>query len=370
MSNHEKLLPCSVCGGEARLSSDGYSLDLRVRCDECGARTEDFETDKEAIAAWNRRSPPAAVPDEWNKLLLAAKLLYQNAEGCAVNHHEVDFKAFGLPGWLADCKRDIENAEASLAMTTAAAPVQEPVAWADFADNGNIRLWTKTSEQLRAQLETDAGRKMQPLYAAPVPTGKQVEGLKAAIRAAKLALFLIRKRGVIPNASWESGFNRDLEIAENALSASPATTTASDGWVMVPREPTPDMANAGDEYMPLFREWPEYAGLTGADVAVDVYRAMISAAPAAPNGWQPIVKPLEWKDLSYDDSVLHKASWGEYSIIKDDSYEWPYMLRPFIAGPSNFRTLEDAKAAVQADYERRILSALSLPAAPTEGSDE
>lgn len=62
----EKLLPCSVCGGEARLNRDGYSLDLRVRCDECGARTEDFETDKEAIAAWNRRSsPPAAVPEGW-----------------------------------------------------------------------------------------------------------------------------------------------------------------------------------------------------------------------------------------------------------------------------------------------------------------
>ncbi len=56
----QKLLPCFVCGGEARLNRDGYSLDLRVRCDECGARTEDFETDKEAIAAWNRRSPPAA----------------------------------------------------------------------------------------------------------------------------------------------------------------------------------------------------------------------------------------------------------------------------------------------------------------------
>lgn len=285
----EKLAPCPFCGGEAEIERVGDARQSTIySCTDCGCRLETGETFNHG-AAWNRRaSPPAAVPDGWNKLLLAAKILYQNAEGCAVNHHEVDFKAFGLPGWLADCKRDIENAEASLAMTTAAAPVQEPVAWADFADNGNIRLWTKTSEQLRAQLETDAGRKMQPLYASPAPTVKHVEGLKAAIRAAKLALFLMRKRGVIPNASWESGFNRDLEIAENALSASPATTTASDGWVMVPREPTPDMANAGDEYMPLFREWPEYAGLTGADVAVDVYRAMISAAPAA-----PIVEPPE-----------------------------------------------------------------------------
>ena len=74
-----------------------------------------------------RRTPPAAVPDAWSKLLLAAKILYHNAEVCVANHHGRDFKAFGLPGWLADCKRDIENAEASLAGISAAPtpPVDE-----------------------------------------------------------------------------------------------------------------------------------------------------------------------------------------------------------------------------------------------------
>jgi len=42
-------------------------------------------------------------------------------------------------------------------------------------------------------------------------------GLEAAIRAAKLALFVIRKQNVMPNGSWEDGFNRDLETAEAAL---------------------------------------------------------------------------------------------------------------------------------------------------------
>jgi hypothetical protein len=41
-------------------------------------------------------------------------------------------------------------------------------------------------------------------------------GLSAAIRAAKLALFVIRKQGVMPNSSWESGFEKDLAIAEAA----------------------------------------------------------------------------------------------------------------------------------------------------------
>lgn len=42
-------------------------------------------------------------------------------------------------------------------------------------------------------------------------------GLEAAIRAAKLALFVIRKQGVMPNSSWESGFDGDLKTAEAAL---------------------------------------------------------------------------------------------------------------------------------------------------------
>jgi hypothetical protein len=43
------------------------------------------------------------------------------------------------------------------------------------------------------------------------------EGLEAAVRAAKLALFVIRKQGVMPNSSWESGLNGDLKTAEDAL---------------------------------------------------------------------------------------------------------------------------------------------------------
>ena len=42
-------------------------------------------------------------------------------------------------------------------------------------------------------------------------------GLEAAIRAAKLALFVIRKQGVMPNSSWESGFDGDLKTAEAAM---------------------------------------------------------------------------------------------------------------------------------------------------------
>ncbi len=41
-------------------------------------------------------------------------------------------------------------------------------------------------------------------------------GLDAAVRAANLALFVIRKQGVMPNSSWESGFEKDMAIAKAA----------------------------------------------------------------------------------------------------------------------------------------------------------
>lgn len=44
-------------------------------------------------------------------------------------------------------------------------------------------------------------------------------GLKAAVRAAELALFVIRKQGIMPNASWQTGFEKDLATAKAALAA-------------------------------------------------------------------------------------------------------------------------------------------------------
>ncbi|UGY15255.1 hypothetical protein HAP48_0043140 [Bradyrhizobium septentrionale] len=46
-------------------------------------------------------------------------------------------------------------------------------------------------------------------------------GLQAAIRAAKLALFVVRKQNVMPNGSWANGFDRDLEAADAALAGTP-----------------------------------------------------------------------------------------------------------------------------------------------------
>lgn len=44
-----------------------------------------------------------------------------------------------------------------------------------------------------------------------------VRALEAAVRAANLALFVIRKQNVMPNGSWANGFKRDMAVAEAAL---------------------------------------------------------------------------------------------------------------------------------------------------------
>jgi hypothetical protein len=48
------------------------------------------------------------------KLRLTARLLLQNAEGCAINHYGEDFQLFGPPGWIVDCEAVIVEAEAAI----------------------------------------------------------------------------------------------------------------------------------------------------------------------------------------------------------------------------------------------------------------
>ena len=53
MKNKE-LLPCPFCGGEAALAYGVY--DRWIFCKKCGASTKQYETNEEAIAAWNTRT--------------------------------------------------------------------------------------------------------------------------------------------------------------------------------------------------------------------------------------------------------------------------------------------------------------------------
>lgn len=79
----------------------------------------------------------------------------------------------------------------------------------------------------------------------------------------------------------------------------------------------------------------------------------------APEWWWRIVKPLEWikgKKPDFSGNVFWRGQtafdWG-YRIYSEDD---KYVLRD---QNLDFANLEDAQAAAQADYERRIRSALS-----------
>lgn len=108
--------------------------------------------------------------EAFERLLTAAKMLYANAEGCAVNHHGADFALHGLPGWLADAQADILAAETVL--THARAQAGEPVA---------AGAWTR--EDLAAGLAELDGIDL-------VPPLKSVVDLEYLNRADDLLTFL------------------------------------------------------------------------------------------------------------------------------------------------------------------------------------
>jgi hypothetical protein len=65
----------------------------------------------------DERVDPDEVKAALRELRLAARVLLQNAEGCAVNHYGEDFHLHGEPGWLRDCRLTIEKAEAVIVKT-------------------------------------------------------------------------------------------------------------------------------------------------------------------------------------------------------------------------------------------------------------
>ena len=80
--------------------------------------------------------------------------------------------------------------------------------------------------------------------------------------------------------------SREYETTEEAIAAWNRRTPPAvpDGWVMVPREPTDEMTDKGESALiagPLEKEFKDAPSATWA-AAKACYRAMISAAPAAP----------------------------------------------------------------------------------------
>lgn len=78
------------------------------------------------------------------------------------------------------------------------------------------------------------------------------------------------------------GWTRDANLRVKLLYAHPAPAVPA-GWQLVPVEPTPEMLQAGASIMDFDR-----SGWYDADVSRGEYRAMLAAAPTAPQAEQPI----------------------------------------------------------------------------------
>lgn len=171
MTDHT-LLPCPFCGGEGAITPHVHALALKaVVCDQCSSSSGWYLHEEEAIAAWNRRTPPAAVPEPW--------------------------------GWLCNGKGDGWEERDKV--------VRDPELIARYRERPD--LW-----------------RIEPLY----------------------------------------------------LGSPPAAVP--DGWAIVPCEPDDEMTDKGESALiagPLEKEFKDAPSATWA-AAKACYRAMISAAPAAP----------------------------------------------------------------------------------------
>ena len=76
----------------------------------------------------------------------------------------------------------------------------------------NRYAWLKPDAYEKAAAERDALR---------AENERLLEGFAAAIRAAELAIFVIRKQGIMPNDSWKAGFEKDMATAKAALERKP-----------------------------------------------------------------------------------------------------------------------------------------------------
>lgn len=103
-----KLIPCG-CGGEASVC---YGFEHRniyaVECNKCGICTCDYDTEAEAITAWNRAMSSAEPERKKGRLKTVGFLTCQCSE-CGAQFHELEYTNF-CPNCGADMRGEDEDA--------------------------------------------------------------------------------------------------------------------------------------------------------------------------------------------------------------------------------------------------------------------
>ncbi|KZX65849.1 hypothetical protein A3717_26460 [Alcanivorax sp. HI0013] len=169
-------------------------------------------------------------------------------------------------GKLVGCANDWETVSAvKAALSGAQQGEAEPVAWAVFADNGNIRIWGR---------EKPAGfPDAVPMYLSPTvkdlltvqidPIGYADPDTLSDYRAGdRLHIPVYRPDA---SAEWQAGIPVYLHAA-------PQPAQVPEGWRLVPVEPTTEML--GEGAIALFAQSREPLS--------SAYRSMLAAAPRCP----------------------------------------------------------------------------------------
>ncbi len=164
-------------------------------------------------------------------------------------------------------------------------PTRIPVAWAVFAPNGNIRLWSQNSDSVRAFADSN-GLPVTPLFATAANWAAH-QGVRTDFGPEEMAAGQKAELAACQEYTEDSSLILECEQAADTLDAmgSPVgatkvrtllaevkrlRTAALAGWKLVPVEPTPEMlAVAGPGSYWLAKAKKDYA-------------AMLAAAPSAP----------------------------------------------------------------------------------------
>lgn len=182
----------------------------------------------------------------------------------------------------------------------------------------------------------------------PTPTPEMIEAAAEAI----YNLFTYDEPGEKPK--WiERGNSFKQEDARRYAAAALSVPAAAvvgepEGWKLVPIEPTPEMESKGADA--FFSPQPQSIEDENARAA-SVYRRMLSTAPSAPDGWQPIeTAPKDGTTLWVLDELYGKpwhyeCNWNGIEWYHGFGVAWPD------ARPTHWRPLPAPPALGGASHE-------------------
>jgi hypothetical protein len=199
------------------------------------------------------------------RLLATAKVLLQNAQGCAENHHGHDFATMGEPGWIRDCRSDIEKFEAADLLSS---PI--PMDEAGLRDKITSRSWAWRVGAMLRFLKENEGECLgdHPDWIAKISGLLEGPSLSEA-------------------TEFESVFCRLLTADEEwkPIETGPRDGTTVDCWV------------GGSRFSDCFFGKPyhdclsEYCDSCPDDLNVECWRWSFGSEPIKPTHWRPLPKP-------------------------------------------------------------------------------